>query len=72
MKRVVIHTPHIELDQFLKWAGMTGTGGGAKELVAAGKVRVNGELETRRGRKLYPGDVVEAGGEQFRVASGEE
>jgi ribosome-associated protein len=55
------------LGQALKAAGLVGTGGEAKVLIQGGEVRVNGEAETRRGRKLRPGDVVEAGGERLEV-----
>jgi len=54
----------MKLDQFLKWCGLVATGGEAKHLVQAGEVRVNGQLETRRGRQLRPGDRVELGGRQ--------
>ena len=57
----------IKLDQFLKLTGIVGTGGQAKALIQAGEVRVNGEVETRRGRKLKAGDVVEFEGESFEV-----
>ena len=48
----------IKLDQFLKLAQVVRTGGEAKQLILRGFVEVNGEPETRRGRKLYHGDVV--------------
>lgn len=48
----------IKLDQFLKWQQIAQTGGEAKLIIQNGYVAVNGELELRRGRKLYPGDVV--------------
>ena len=51
--------PMIRLDQFLKRSGAVGSGGQAKVLIQGGAVRVNGEVETRRGRQLIPGDVVE-------------
>jgi len=51
------------LGQALKAAGVVGTGGEAKVLIQYGEVRVNGETETRRGRKLQSGDVVEVGDE---------
>jgi ribosome-associated protein len=54
--------PVMKLDQFLKWMGVTGSGGQAKVLIRGGEVRVNGETETRRGRKLRTGDRVEVGG----------
>ncbi|HHW13547.1 MAG TPA: RNA-binding S4 domain-containing protein [Firmicutes bacterium] len=71
MREVAIHTPHIALDQFLKWAGVAETGGAAKELVLAGAVSVNGEVERRRGRKLQPGDTVDVGGRRLVVAAEE-
>lgn len=72
MKEVAIHTPYITLDQFLKWTGLVETGGEAKLLIAEGQVRVGGAPETRRGRKLHPGDKVEFGGESFLVTATEE
>lgn len=57
----------IKLDQFLKLTGAVDTGGQAKLLIQGGEVQVNGEVETRRGRKLRPGDVVELDGESFEV-----
>lgn len=57
----------ITLGQFLKVAGLVMTGGEGKQFVAAGLVRVNGEVETRRGRKLLPGDVVEYQGHRAVV-----
>lgn len=57
------------LGAFLKLAGVAATGGHAKVLVQAGEVAVNGEVETRRGRALRPGDVVAAGGQEYRVCT---
>lgn len=48
----------IRLGQLLKYAGAVGTGGEAKGLLEAGEVHVNGDVETRRGRQLGPGDEV--------------
>lgn len=48
----------ITLDALLKATGLAGSGGEAKALIAGGAVRVNGEAETRRGRKLRAGDTV--------------
>lgn len=56
-----ISTDFIKLDSFLKLANLVGSGGEAKILIADGEVSVNGETELRRGRKLYPGDVVTIG-----------
>lgn len=52
----------ITLGQFVKAAGLVATGGEAKYLVGAGLVRVNTHVETRRGHKLRPGDIVESQG----------
>ena len=55
------------LGQALKVASLVGSGGEAKVVIQAGEVLVNGEVETRRGRKLEEGDVVEVGEEQLEV-----
>jgi len=57
----------IKLDQFLKLVGAAQTGGEAKLLIQAGEVRVNGAIETRRGRKLVEGDRISLMGETFTV-----
>ena len=59
----------IELDQFLKLADVTQSGGQAKHLIQSGGVVVNGVVELRRGKKLRPGDRVTVGGEDFLVGS---
>ena len=56
-------TPTIQLAQFLKVRGLVTTGGEAKLLIQRGDVRVNGAIETRRGRQLQSGDVVELAGQ---------
>jgi ribosome-associated protein len=55
------------LGQALKASNVVGSGGEAKVLIQAGEVRVNGEVETRRGRRLREGDVVEVGDERLEV-----
>ncbi len=55
---IQIRTEYITLNAFLKRAGVADTGGHAKALIASRQVLVNGEVETRRGRKLRPGDRV--------------
>ena len=57
----------IKLDQFLKLADLVQSGGEAKHLIQSGAVRVNGKVETRRGRKLRAGDVVAIEDEEFVV-----
>lgn len=61
----------IKLEQFLKLAQVAATGGQAKVMIQRGQVRVNGLVETRRGRKLRPGDRVEVDGEVLVVQSDE-
>jgi ribosome-associated protein len=63
---VAVQLP-ITLGQFLKVASLVSSGGEAKMLVAEGSVRVNGETEQRRGRKLVPGDVVQTHSAAARV-----
>ena len=64
---VEIRTTEIRLDGVLKFAGVVGTGGEGKMLIRAGQVRVNGRPETRRGRRLHPGDRVEILDEEQQV-----
>lgn len=67
MEEIKISTEFIKLDQFLKWTGVCDTGVDAKFFITDGNVKVNGEVELRRGKKLYPGDKVEAAGQTFIV-----
>ena len=71
---VPIRDESIRLGQFLKLANLVESGADAKPVLAAGEVRVNGEVETRRGRQLVPGDLVTvdapAGIRTVRVGSG--
>ncbi|MEV8503411.1 RNA-binding S4 domain-containing protein [Actinoplanes sp. NPDC051475] len=67
MREVPIGGDMIRLGQFLKLADLIDTGGEAKVMIAVGDVTVNGEVDTRRGRQLFPGDVVEVRGEVARV-----
>ena len=55
------------LGQAIKASGLVVTGGEAKVLIQAGEVSVNGEVETRRGRRLEEGDVVEVGDERLEI-----
>ena len=57
----------IKLGQALKMAGLEGSGVDAKMDIQSGLVKVNGEIEERRGRKLYDGDVFEFNGTQVKV-----
>ena len=62
-----IRDEFIKLGQALKLAGLVENGGEAKQVITEGQVKVNGEIDTRRGRKLYPGDVVDFQGEHMTV-----
>ena len=61
----------IRLGQLLKLASLAEDGTQAKEFIDNGLVRVNGEIEERRGRQLHPGDTVELNGESVRIVSGQ-
>lgn len=64
---VPIEGETIRLGQLLKLAGVVDSGSEVKALLASAPVLVNGALETRRGRQLHDGDVVEADNQQLRV-----
>ena len=57
----------IKLGQAVKAAGLVESGVEAKEVIQQGRVSVNGEVDTRRGQKLYAGDVAEYNGEQIKI-----
>lgn len=67
MNAIEITTEYIKLQDLLKLAGLTYTGGEAKVMVQEGLVTVNGEVCTMRGRKIRPGDTVEFEGKTLEV-----
>jgi ribosome-associated protein len=67
MKEVKINTDFIKLDSFLKWCGAVSLGSEAKFYIKSGKVILNGEVETRRGKKIYKGDIVEFENASYKV-----
>ena len=67
---IEIRTPTIRIDALLKFAGLAGTGGEAKQLIQTGRVRVNGEIETHRSHALAPGDRLELLDEDDAVIRG--
>ena len=69
---VQIRTEFIKLQDLLKFAAAVSTGGEAKILIQEGDVTVNGEVCTMRGKKIRPGDVVEADGWRFEAVAEEE
>lgn len=64
---IKIKTPYIELDSFLKFASLVGTGGEAKIVIQGGEVSLNGDVCTMRKKKLYSGDIVSFDGEDYLV-----
>jgi ribosome-associated protein len=68
-RTVAIRDATIRLGQLLKLADLVDDGGAAKAVLADGLVRVNGEVETRRGRQLVPGDVISLAGQAVGITS---
>ncbi|MBQ9517163.1 MAG: RNA-binding S4 domain-containing protein [Eubacterium sp.] len=66
---VYISTDFIQLQSFLKFKGISETGGQAKEFIQDGIIRVNGEVCTARGKKLRNGDVVSAFGTDYIIVN---
>lgn len=67
MEAIQISDDYIKLGQALKLANLVSSGVEAKIVIQDGLVKVNGEVDTRRGRKLYPQDVFEFEGQQVTV-----
>lgn len=67
MKTVKLRDEYIKLGQALKAAGLVSSGLDAKFVIQDGLVKVNGEVETQRGKKLYDGAVVEFDGEEIKI-----
>lgn len=69
MESVHIRDEFIKLGQAMKLAGLVDSGVEAKDVITDGQVTVNGEVDVRRGRKLYNGDIVEYNGQKFQICS---
>lgn len=67
MEVIHLREEFIKLGQAIKAAGLVDSGVEAKEVIQGGLVKVNGETDTRRGRKLYAGDIVSFDGEEVRI-----
>lgn len=67
METITLREEFIKLGQALKAVGFVESGVEAKEVIQNGLVMVNGEIDTRRGRKLYAGDVVSFDGEEIKI-----
>jgi ribosome-associated protein len=68
-RTIAIRDASIRLGQLLKLADLVDDGGEARAVLAQGLVEVNGEVETRRGRQLVPGDVVTMAGQTVGITS---
>ncbi|MDO4966830.1 MAG: S4 domain-containing protein YaaA [Lachnospiraceae bacterium] len=67
MDEILIKDEFIKLGQLLKLAGLVSSGVEAKIVIQEGEVLYNNEVETRRGKKVYPGDLVEFNGRIVKV-----
>lgn len=67
MKEISINSDLIKLDSFLKWAGIVNMGSEAKLYIQEGKVKLNGKIETQRGKKLTKGDIIEFQGQNYKI-----
>ena len=67
MEKIIINTEFIKLDALLKYAAAVGTGGEAKNVIADGLVKVNGEVCTMRGKKLYKDDKIKYNGCEYII-----
>jgi len=67
METIKIRDDFIKLGQAVKLAGLVQSGVEAKIEIQEGFVKVNGEVELQRGKKIHPGDVIEYGGQQIKV-----
>lgn len=70
-ERIVIHTEFIKLESALKLVNAVPSGGQAKTLIQEGEAKVNGEVCTMRGKKLYPGDKFSFMGQTFQICADE-
>ena len=69
MRDVIIRNEPVELHKILKFEGMVPSGGVAKLAIESGDVMVNGEVETRKRKKMVSGDIIEFNGEQIRLVA---
>lgn len=67
MEKIFLRDEFIKLGQALKLAGLTESGAQSKEVILEGLVKVNGEVEVQRGKKIHEGDVIEFKGKQILV-----
>ncbi len=68
MQNIQLRSEPVELNKILKFEGIVGSGGEAKTVIGDGQVKVNGEVETRKRKKIVSGDIIEFMGEQYTVS----
>jgi len=64
---IKIKTEFITLGQFLKYADLINTGGQAKLYISSNEIQVNDEVTLQRGKKLYPGDIIQVDSKVFKI-----
>ncbi len=71
MEKQIVHINKVptELYKILKFENLVASGGEAKYLIVDGYVKVNGSVETRKRKKIYPGDIIEAVGQLLEIQS---
>lgn len=67
MKEIELYSEPVELNKILKFEGIVGSGGEAKMVISDGQVKVNGEIETRKRKKIVSGDIIEFNAKQYKV-----
>ena len=67
METIILRDEFIKLGQALKAAGLCESGSDAKDIILEGLVKVNGQVEKRRGKKLYDGDIVSFEGKEIKI-----
>lgn len=67
MIEIKLREEYIKLGQALKAAGLVGSGADAKSEIQENKVKVNGQKESQRGKKLHEGDIIEYDGQQIKI-----
>ncbi len=67
MKKISIKTEFILLGQFLKYAGIVSNGGQSKAFLVENDVKINGIIDKRRGKKLFPGDFIEIFNQKYQI-----
>lgn len=67
MRVITVNTVPVELYKILKFEGLVGSGAEAKAVVAEGQVKVNGEVETRKRKKIVDGDLIEFDSQTLRI-----